>query len=184
MPTSSSYLCPFVFIGYNSFHFWTLWGMIGWLNRGLFLLFPLRLMVGMSINYQVLRIVEYIAINYNTWFDGWVIISVSNGSGLSLRVKVRVQTEPLPNWWSGMWINPNRQIGYRSMVNFQPVRIAQVVSGLPSRSIYRFIWRLLFLQLVNSILSKSHFQQPIIGCWVFCSVQYQLIWNLCCAFDM
>jgi hypothetical protein len=25
MPTSSSYLCPYILIGYNSFHFWTLW---------------------------------------------------------------------------------------------------------------------------------------------------------------
>jgi len=34
-------------------------------------------------------------------------VSVSNGSGPSLRVRVRVQTEPLPNWRFGSSINPN-----------------------------------------------------------------------------
>jgi hypothetical protein len=49
------------------------------------------------------------------------IASVSNGSGPSLRVRVRVQTEPLPNWLSGSSINPNCPLGYGSMVNSQPV---------------------------------------------------------------
>jgi len=47
--------------------------------------------------------------------------SVSNGSGPSLRVRVRVQTEPFPNWRSGSSINPNCPLGYGSMVNSQPV---------------------------------------------------------------
>jgi len=49
--------------------------------------------------------------------------SVSNGSGLSLLVRVQVQTEPLPNWQSRMSMNPNCQLGYGSMVNFHPVWI-------------------------------------------------------------
>jgi len=65
--------------------------------------------------------------------------SVSNGSGPSLRVRVRVQTEPLPNWGSGSSINPNCPLGYGSMVNSQPVWIGRVVSGSHSGSIYRFI---------------------------------------------
>jgi len=47
--------------------------------------------------------------------------SVSNGSGPSLRVRVRVQTGPLPNWRSGSSINPNSPLGYGSMVNSQPI---------------------------------------------------------------
>jgi len=43
--------------------------------------------------------------------------SVSNGSGPSLRVWVRVQTEPLPNWRSGSSINPKCLLGYGYMVN-------------------------------------------------------------------
>jgi len=64
--------------------------------------------------------------------------SVSNSSGPSLRVRVRVQTEPLPNRRSGLSINPNCQLGYGSKVNSQPVGIGRVVSASPSRSIYRF----------------------------------------------
>jgi len=47
--------------------------------------------------------------------------SVSNGSGPSLCVRVQVQTELLPNWWSGSSMNPNCQLRYRSMVHSQPV---------------------------------------------------------------
>jgi len=65
--------------------------------------------------------------------------SVTNGSGPSLRVRVRVQTEPLPNWRSSSSIDPNYPLGYGSMGNSQPVWIGWVVSGSPSRSIYRFI---------------------------------------------
>jgi len=49
------------------------------------------------------------------------LTSVSNGSGPSLWVRVRVQTEPLPNWRSGSSINLNCLLGYGSMVNSQPV---------------------------------------------------------------
>jgi len=64
---------------------------------------------------------------------------VSNGSGPSLWVRVRVQTKQLPNWRSGSSINPNCPLGYVSMVNSQRVWIGWVVSGSPSGSIYRFI---------------------------------------------
>jgi len=59
-----------------------------------------------------------------TWFGrppDSLQTSVSNGSGPSLRVRVRVQTELLPNWRSGSSINPNCPLGYGSMVNSQPV---------------------------------------------------------------
>jgi len=50
-----------------------------------------------------------------------VITSVSNGSGLSLWVRLLVQTELLPNWPSGSSTNPNCPLGYGSMANSQPV---------------------------------------------------------------
>jgi len=73
------------------------------------------------------------------WRMKLVLDSVSNGSGPSLQVRVGVQTEPLPNWCSGLSINPNCPLGYSSMVNSQPVWSGRVVSGSPSGSIYRFI---------------------------------------------
>jgi len=62
-----------------------------------------------------------------------------NGTRLSFQVQVRVPTEPLPNWPSGLSMKLNNQVGYRSMVNSEPVRNGQVVSRSPSRSIYWFI---------------------------------------------
>jgi hypothetical protein len=47
--------------------------------------------------------------------------SVSNGSGPSLRVRVRVGTEPKPDWRSGSSINPNCRFGYGSMDISLPV---------------------------------------------------------------
>ena len=47
--------------------------------------------------------------------------SVSNGSGQSLRVWVRVGTEPEPDWWSGSSINPNCRFGYGSIDISLPV---------------------------------------------------------------
>jgi len=64
--------------------------------------------------------------------------SVSNGSRVSLRVRVQVHTEPLPNWRSWFSIQPNRQSWYGSMEISQPVWIGRVVRGSPSGSIYRF----------------------------------------------
>ena len=67
------------------------------------------------------------------------LCSVSNGSGPSLRVRVWVTTEPLPNWQSGLSTHPNSQFGYGLMQTSQPVWIGHVVSGSPSWSICRFI---------------------------------------------
>jgi hypothetical protein len=39
--------------------------------------------------------------------------------------------------------------------------------------------RHLCLQLVNSILPKYCFRQPIIHIWIVCSLQFRLIYNLC-----
>jgi len=47
--------------------------------------------------------------------------TVRNSSGPSLLVWLRVQTELLPNWRSGLSINLNRQLGYGLMVNSQPI---------------------------------------------------------------
>jgi len=59
--------------------------------------------------------------------------SISNCSGLSLRVRFRVQTEPLPNWQSWLRMNPKCQLGYGSIVISQPIPIRPVVSWSPSR---------------------------------------------------
>ena len=83
--------------------------------------------------------VEYVIMWLWVRAGSYDIGSVINGSGPSLRVRVRVQTELLPNWRSGSSLNPNCLLGYRFMVNSQPVRIGRVVRGSPSGSIYRFI---------------------------------------------
>jgi len=38
-------------------------------------------------------------------------LSVRNGSGASLRVRVRARTDHLPTWRSGLSTHPNRQFG-------------------------------------------------------------------------
>jgi len=68
-----------------------------------------------------------------------MVISVRNGSGLSLWVRVQVQTKPLRKWRSRWSINPNRRLGYCSLVNSQSISIGRVVSRSPSGSIHRFI---------------------------------------------
>jgi len=65
--------------------------------------------------------------------------SVSNGSGPSLRVRVRVGTEPQPDWQSGLSINQNCRFGYGSIDISLPVSIGRVLSGLYSGSICKFI---------------------------------------------
>jgi len=49
--------------------------------------------------------------------------SVSYGSGMSLPVRVRVQSQLLPNWWSGSYINQNCRHRYSLMVNSQHIWI-------------------------------------------------------------
>jgi hypothetical protein len=44
--------------------------------------------------------------------------------------------------------------------------------------------RLLYLQCVNSILSKSLFQQPLMSFCLLSSLQYGLIWYLCFTFNI
>jgi len=65
--------------------------------------------------------------------------SVSNGSGPSLRVRVRVGTEPQPDWQSGSSINPHCRFGYGSIDFSLPVLIVLVLSGLYSGFICKFI---------------------------------------------
>jgi len=91
----------------------------------------------------------------------FTIAGVSTGSGLSLPVRVQVQTEPLPNWRSRLSMNGNIQFGYGSMVNSQPVWIGQVVSGSPSGSIYRFIyasyfWSFFIISYQNHISTTNN----------------------------
>ena len=71
--------------------------------------------------------------------NNWTIDSDCNGPGQSVRVLVRVGTKLLTNWHFRLSLYPNRQFEYSSMKISQPVWIGQVVSGLPSRSIRRFI---------------------------------------------
>jgi len=52
---------------------------------------------------------------------GVVITSVSNRSGLSLRVWVWVRTDPEPDWRSGSSIHPNCRIGYGAIDISLPV---------------------------------------------------------------
>ena len=45
------------------------------------------------------------------------------------------------------------------------------------------IW-VVFLQFVNSILSKSCFQHPTVHFCMICGIQYRSIWNWCFTFDL
>jgi hypothetical protein len=73
--------------------------------------------------------------------------SVSNSSGPSLWVWVRVQTELLSHWGSRLSIFPNRQQGYSVMVRTHPARIRCITGGWCSRSIYGFILGTCFCSL-------------------------------------
>jgi hypothetical protein len=57
----------------------------------------------------------------NSCGDSSGVDSVSNGSGPSLRVRVRVGTEPESDWRFGSSINPNCQFGYDSIDFSLPV---------------------------------------------------------------
>jgi hypothetical protein len=58
---------------------------------------------------------------HNISVTGRVQGSTSDGSGPSLRVRMRGQTKSLPNWRSALSSNLKRQLGHGSMVNSQPV---------------------------------------------------------------
>lgn len=99
---------------------------------------------------------------------------VTNGSGLShqVRVRVRVHTESLPYWCSGLSIPLNLQLGYSSIEISLPhlnVPGCQQVAQRVHLSIQR---RLLCLQFDNCALSKSRIQQALIYFRVFCGSQY------------
>jgi hypothetical protein len=64
---------------------------------------------------------------------------VSNGSGPSLQLRVRVGTEPYPDWRPGSSIHPKYRFWSNSIDISLPVRIGRVPSRLYSRSISKFI---------------------------------------------
>jgi len=64
--------------------------------------------------------------------------SVSNGSGLSLQVWVRVGTEPAPDLRYGLGINPNCRFGYGSVENSLLVWVGRILRRLSSRSIGKY----------------------------------------------
>jgi len=97
---------------------------------------------------------------------------VSKGSGPSLRVRVRIQTELLPNWCSQWSIDPNSPLGYGSMVNSQPVWIGWGVSGSIRGSIYRYIsgsciCSLLIVSYQNRVFSN---QWCAFACCAVCNI--------------
>jgi len=78
----------------------------------------------------------------------WHPHSVSNSSGPSLRVRGRVEIEPLPDVWSRWSLKPNRQCGDCLMEISQPVWFVRIVSRSPSGSICRFIQSSCFCCLI------------------------------------
>ena len=71
--------------------------------------------------------------------NAWAVYSVSNGSGPWLHVRVRVGTEPQPDWRSWLSIKPNFRFGYDSIGIALPVWIGRVLTGLYSGSICKYI---------------------------------------------
>ena len=82
--------------------------------------------------------------------------SGSNRCGPSLTVRVPVQTEPVEKWRSGLSINPDCPLRFGSMVTTQPVWIERVVSGSPSRSPSRSIYRFIQGSRICSVLIVSY----------------------------
>ena len=60
--------------------------------------------------------------------------SVSKGSRLSFRVRVQVQTEPLPNCLSGLSTNPNHQMGYIQWSTTNPSGLGRASEVRPAGS--------------------------------------------------
>jgi len=115
-------------------------------------------------------------ISYNNCRDV-TIIGVSNGSGPSLRVRVRVGTELVPDWRSGLWINPNSWLEYGSINISLPVWIVRVLSGLYSGSISKYIYHACLCDLIIVVnqnplfdIQKSHF-----ACFACCDIDNILI---------
>jgi hypothetical protein len=68
-----------------------------------------------------------------------IMSSISNGSGYSHQVGVEVTNEMLGNWKSQSSIYWNCQIWYRLLQMSECTCIGRIISGLPSRSLCRFI---------------------------------------------
>jgi len=88
------------------------------------------------------------------------LCTVRNGLGTSHLVRVWSQPQPLPNWPSGLSINPHSQLGYGSMVNSQLVWIGWVVTRSPSRSIQTFnygccFWSMLIVSYQNRVFNNQ-----------------------------
>jgi len=90
--------------------------------------------------------------------------SVGISSGPWLRVQVRVGTEMLPTWHSGLAKDPNCQLGYNSIVIYQSVWIRPVVSRLSSGFISKYIQSTCLWDLIQVLEQNRSFnnQQSII----------------------
>ena len=102
----------------------------------------------------------------------WARTSVSKSCGQWLQIQVRVQPEPLPNWWARLSMNPNCQLGYGAMVNSQPVWIGRVVRGSPSGSIHwfnwgSFFWNMWIVSYQHRILNNQGY---VLACFAACII--------------
>jgi len=106
-----------------------------------------------------------------------VLSSVTTGSGPSLRVRVRVGTEPEPDWRSGSSINPNCRFGYGSIHISLPVWIGRVPSVLYSGSICKFILHACFSYSMIVLNQNRSFdiQYPHFACFAYCEIDNILI---------
>jgi hypothetical protein len=72
-----------------------------------------------------------------------LMMSVRKGFGLSLRVRVWIETELLQNRWSGFSINPNHQPRHAQMIIFEPILIGwilSIVSNSSGQSLQIRVW--------------------------------------------
>jgi len=104
----------------------------------------------------------YIAMDSKTSIeiDRKIVLSVSNGSGPALQVRVWVGSELSWPRWSLSLIYPNSQIGYGWMAISHPVWNGQVVSRLSRRTICRFIqcscfWCLIIVSFQNRLFNTQ-----------------------------
>ena len=104
--------------------------------------------------------------------------SVSNRSGPLVWVQVQVQTEPLPNCHYRRYRHENCQFRYSSIEISLATEIGcyQQVGQQVQLKIHIMQ---LFLQQVNSILSKPLIQHPKITVCRYCSLRYRFVWKAC-----
>jgi len=113
----------------------------------------------------------------------WASTSVSNGSGPSLRVRVRVGTKPEPDWRSGWSINLNCRFGHGSIDISLPVWIwagSQPVVQWVHLKIHITCLLLLF---DYSTQSKSIIWHPVITFCMFCILRDRQYFNSCFSFN-